>query len=111
MLAIRQQRFGIPSADVFKIDEILNNPLTVINNTFLANDKTNGNFFLFPDIHPGADFIRTIVAIKPSDLSSKATIHISNTVATLNKAAWENFWLLYNLIQEYSSCNFSNKSG
>ena len=101
MLALRQQVFGIPSLDTNKVDEILNDPTLVIDTNSTAADKSQGNFYLVPEIDSNADFAKTKLAIKLSDLSIKSTVSVNNTIADLDKASWENFWQLFNLIQEH----------
>jgi hypothetical protein len=66
----------------------------------MAKDRTNGNFYVFPDVSITADFSITRVAIKISDLSVKSSISVSNIPGTLDKQTWERFWQLFNLIQE-----------
>jgi len=100
LLALRQQVFGTPSIDVIKIDEILKDPLTVIDITSSAVDKSNGNFYLVPEMDSYFDFAKCNIAIKLSDLSIKSVIHLKYSKTTLDKESWEKFWQLYNLIQE-----------
>jgi DEAD/DEAH box helicase domain-containing protein len=99
MLAIRQSAFGSPSSDIDSINEVLNNPLIEINSSLNAANKTNGNFYVFPEIN-NPEFAKTKIAIKISDLSTKAIIIPSNEKYKLDKILWEEFWQLYNLIQE-----------
>jgi DEAD/DEAH box helicase domain-containing protein len=100
MLSLRQPQFGIPSVDEDKIDEILNDPLKIIDNTLIAVDTAQGQFYIFPELPGNSDFAKTKVAIKLSDLSIKSSINVSNILSTLDKELWESFWQLYNLIQE-----------
>jgi DEAD/DEAH box helicase domain-containing protein len=100
MLAMHQQQFGTPSTDNDNIDELLNNPLKIIDNSLMAKDRTNGNFYLLPEVFITADFSISKVAVKISDLSVKSSISVSNIPGTLDKQTWERFWQLYNLIQE-----------
>ena len=100
MLAMHQQQFGTPSTDNDSIDELLNNPLKIINNSLMAKDRTNGNFYLLPEVYIADDFAKTKVAVKISDLSVKSTVSVDNIQKTLDKKTWEMFWQLYNLIQQ-----------
>jgi DEAD/DEAH box helicase domain-containing protein len=100
LLAMHQQQFGTPSSDIDSIDEVLNDPLKNIDNSLIAKDKSNGNFYVLPEVYITDDFAKTKVAVKISDLSIKSSIVVNNTNATLDKQTWEIFWQLYNLIQE-----------
>jgi DEAD/DEAH box helicase domain-containing protein len=100
LLAMHQQQFGTPSSDIDSIDEVLNDPLKNIDNSLIAKDKSNGNFYVLPEVYITDDFAKTKVAVKISDLSIKSSIVVNNTNATLDKQNWERFWQLYNLIQE-----------
>ena len=100
MLAFHQQQFGTPSSDNDSIDELLNDPLKIIDNSLVANDRSKGNFYVLPEVSITANFAKTKVAIKISDLSVKSSIVVNNMPATLDKETWERFWQLYNLIQE-----------
>jgi len=99
MLALHQEQFGTPSTDNDSIDELLNDPLKNIDNSLMAKDRANGNFYAFPDVQITCDFARTKVAVKISDLSIKSSISINDTPSNLDKSTWERFWQLYNLIQ------------
>lgn len=101
MLALRQNVFGIPSLDKHRVDEILNDPMLVIDTNSTAADKSQGDFYLVPEIDSNADFAKIKLAIKLSDLSIKSTVCVNNTISDLDKVSWENFWQLYNLIQEH----------
>jgi len=100
LLALFQKQFGTPSADSNTIDEILGDPLQVIDNSLMASDRSNGNFYVFPEVSIAADFGTIKVAVKISDISVKSSIAVSNISGTLDKVTWERFWQLYNLIQE-----------
>ncbi len=100
MLALHQQQFGTPSTDNDIIDEFLNDPLKIIDNSLMAKDRTNGNFYVLPEVFIIADFSTLKVAVKISDLSVKSSIVVNNITGTLDKQTWERFWQLYNLIQE-----------
>ncbi len=100
MLALRQKEFGSPSADATIIDQILNDPETPIDVNQVAKEKSKGNFYIFPEADSNSAFATTKLAVKVADLSIKATIKVNNSKTTLDKESWENFWHLYNLIQE-----------
>ena len=101
MLALHQQQFGTPSTDNDTIDEFLNDPLKIIDNSLIAMNKSGGNFYLLPEVYITDDFSKTKVAVKISDLSVKYSITVNNITTTLDKRTWERFWQLYNLIQEF----------
>jgi DEAD/DEAH box helicase domain-containing protein len=102
MLAMHQQQFGTPSTDNDTIDELLNDPQKIIDNSLMAKDKTKGNFYVLPEVIITDDFSILKVAVKISDLSVKAYTVLNNFTHTLNKDNWEKFWQLYNLIQEFT---------
>ncbi len=102
MLALHQQQFGKPSFDNAPIDEFLTDPAKLIDSSLMASDKANGNFYVLPQVSINADFGLTKVAVKISDLTVKSTIFLNNTTGTFDKVNWENFWQLFNLIQESS---------
>ena len=106
MLAMHQQQFGTPSADNDTIDELLNDPLKIIDNSLMARDRTSGNFYVLPEVYIAEDFAKTKVAVKISDLSIKSSISVNDTPANLDKLTWERFWQLYNLIQESTSMRY-----
>ena len=66
LLALFQQQFGTPSADSNTVDEILNDPLKIIDNSLIATDRSNGNFYVFPEVSIAADFGTIKVAVKIS---------------------------------------------
>jgi hypothetical protein len=66
----------------------------------MASDRTNGNFYVLPEVFIIQDFSKTKVAVKISDLSVKSSVVLNNIEKTLDKETWEMFWQLYNLIQE-----------
>jgi len=101
LLALFQQQFGTPSIDINSVDEILSDPLKIIDNSLNATDRANGNFYVFPEISIAADFVTIKVAVKISDISVKSSIAVSNSSDTLDKVSWERFWQLYNLVQEH----------
>lgn len=101
MLSLRQQQFGLPSVNADAIDEILYDPLKIVDNSLSASEKSRGEFYIFPELPPCSDFAKVKVAIKLSDLDIKATISINNTITSLNKSEWESFWQVFNLIQEH----------
>jgi hypothetical protein len=100
MLALHQQQFGTPSYDNDTIDELLNDPLKIIDKSLMAKDRTNGNFYVLPEVYIADDFANTKVAVRISDLTIKSCIAIDETPTNLDKGTWERFWQLYNLIQE-----------
>ena len=100
LLALIQQQFGTPSADSNTIDDILSDPLRIIDNTMMATSRAKGNFYTFPEVSITTDFLQTKVAVKVSGLSVKSSIAVSNVHGNLDKQIWESFWQLYNLIQE-----------
>jgi DEAD/DEAH box helicase domain-containing protein len=100
MLAMHQQKFGTPSADNDSIDELINDPLKIIDSSLIAKDRSNGNFYVLPEVQITDDFAVTKVAVRISDLSVKSSIAVSNIPGTLDKQTWERFWQLYNLVQE-----------
>jgi DEAD/DEAH box helicase domain-containing protein len=100
MLSIKQQIFGKPSIDIDSIDELLMNPLKSIDSSLVAKDKSNGNFYVLPEVFIKNEFTLTKVGVKINDFSVKSSISITPTVSTLDKEVWEYFWQLYNLIQE-----------
>jgi DEAD/DEAH box helicase domain-containing protein len=87
-------------SDSDTIDALLNDPLKIIDSSLMAIDRANGNFYVLPEVYITADFAKTKVAVKISDLSLKSSISVNNITGTLDKQTWERFWQLYNLIQE-----------
>ena len=102
MLALHQQQFGNPSIDNDAVDELLTDSSRFIDSSLIARNKSNGNFYVLPEVSINADFGLTKVAVKMSDLTFKSTIYLNNATATFDKVNWENFWQLFNLIQESS---------
>ncbi len=102
MLALHQQQFGKPSFDNDPIDEFLIDPARLIDSSLMASDKANGNFYVLPEVSINADFGLIKVAVKISDLTVKSSILLNNTKGTFDKNIWENFWQLFNLIQDRS---------
>ena len=100
LLALQQKQFGTPSTDSSSIDEVLADPLRVIDNSLMATNRANGHFYVFPEVSIVADFANTKVGVKISDLSVKSSIAVNPIQGTLDKDTWERFWQLYNLIQE-----------
>ena len=100
MLALHQQQFGNPSFDNDAIDELLKDPSRFIDDSLRASDKTNGNFYILPEVSINADFGLIKVAVKISDLTVKSSLILNNNKGTFDKNIWENFWQLFNLIQE-----------
>ncbi len=99
-LSLRQNEFGIPSADETEISQALINPFQPIEQSMVATHTERGNFYIFPE-NPivNAAFISTKIGIKVSDLSIKSRIGTKLISEDLEKAPWEQFWQQYNLIQ------------
>ena len=66
----------------------------------MATSRTNGDFYIFPEVQIDADFVTTKVAVKISDLSVKCSISVNILPKHLDKGDWECFWQIYNLVQE-----------
>jgi len=101
MLSLRQQNIGMPSIDENKIEDYLNETISNPESSLVAQNKAQGNFYIFPELPLNSEFARVKLAVKVSDLSVKSNISVSNVVTSLDKKAWESFWQLYNLIQEH----------
>jgi DEAD/DEAH box helicase domain-containing protein len=99
-LALKQQQFGRPSIEEERFDEIFYNSAGIINPDLDASDKSQGKFYLFPELNCSAEFGSITVGIKLSDLSLKSVINVNESKTTLNKEEWEYFWQLFNLVQE-----------
>jgi len=100
LLSLHQQQFCIPSIDTDKVDELLSNSETEINGSLKAYSRDKGNFYILPEVSLKSDFALFKVAVKVSDLSIKSSIALKEITGSLNKADWERFWQLYNLVQE-----------
>lgn len=99
LLAIQQANFGKPSIDVNLINDFLNDPHPISDETISAKNKDRGNFYLIPNVAIQSGCISVKLAIKLSSMVIEAKIHTKEMKANLEKEKWENFWQLYNLIQ------------
>jgi len=99
LLSLRQNIFGVPSVDNENIDSFLHDPNKVIDKDIIAENKSNGDFYIFPDLPDTSAISQIKVAIKVSNLEMKSSILIKPATKTLDKSQWETFWQVYNLIQ------------
>ncbi len=81
MLALHQQQFVTPSCDNDNINELLFDPLKIIDNSLIAKDKSNGNFYVLPEVSITSEFVNSKVAVKISDFSIKSSISVSNQIS------------------------------
>lgn len=100
LLAIQQMNFAKPSIDVDLVNDFLADPSPFTDETISAKSKDGGNFYLIPNVLIQADFITVKLAIKVSSMLVEAKVHTREMKVNLDKEKWENFWQLYNLIQE-----------
>jgi DEAD/DEAH box helicase domain-containing protein len=100
LLALQQQLFGVPSIDSADIDDFLNDTKRNVEPSMKANDMTKGDFYFLPEINVQSEFVQAKVGIKMNDLSTKASVSVSDIHHALNKETWEKFWQAFNLIQE-----------
>jgi DEAD/DEAH box helicase domain-containing protein len=101
LLSLFQSNFASPSVDEVDIEKTLATP-TKLDNATQAKIKSQGKFFVFPEVFSETDFATIKVAVKVLDLEVKASLWINQINGNLEKDKWENFWQLYNLIQENS---------
>jgi len=102
MLSMFQHQFGSPSVDVNKVDDIMINSDTTVLMSLYATDMKQDNFYVIPEISTKTDFSNILVAVKVSDFTVKTNITISNVSNKLDKEKWENFWQLFNVVQEFT---------
>ena len=57
----------------------------------MATSRTNGDFYIFPEVQIDADFVTTKVAVKISDLSVKCSISVNILPKHLDKGDRECF--------------------
>ncbi|MBP7808641.1 MAG: DEAD/DEAH box helicase [Bacteroidia bacterium] len=101
LLSLFQSNFANPSVDEVDIEKTLSSS-TKLDNGMQAKIKSQGKFYVFPELFSGADFATLKIAIKVLDLDVKASLWINQVNGNLEKNKWENFWQLYNLIQANS---------
>ncbi len=99
LLSLRQDIFGVPSADNENIDLLLNDTNILIDKNIIAKNKSNGDFYIFPDLPDTSAISQIKVAIKVSNLEMKSSISIKTATHTLDKSQWETFWHVFNLVQ------------
>ncbi len=107
LLSLRQIEFASPSVDEDKIAEVLTTPSIKVDVSLQAKNKASGKFFIFPELPGISDFASLLTAVQLIDLSIKSTLSVNEIANTLDKAQWESFWQLFNLIQ--SNCEFINE--
>ncbi|MFN9112806.1 MAG: DEAD/DEAH box helicase [Bacteroidota bacterium] len=100
LLALQQEQFGRPSIDAELLDNYLHNPEAMPDNQ-QARNRDNGNFYLLPTSQLTDSSLSLKVAIRLADFSIRASIYFDRTASSMDKGTWEQFWALYNLIQEF----------
>lgn len=107
-LAIQQTQFAIPSMEEKELIEVLNKPSVIINKTVQAVNKNQGNFYNLPDQQLNYNFASIAFGIRLNDLKVKGACSVTELQENLEKEKWEQFWQLYNLIQE--DCTLVNET-
>ena len=103
LFALRQEKFMEPSLDAVDIDAYLLSNRTLDPKQRASEIKT-GNFYVLPEI-PDFTAVATLkLAVKFSDLAMRPTVQVSDTPRMYDKAQWEYFWQVFNLIQ--GDCSF-----
>ncbi|MFL5766097.1 MAG: DEAD/DEAH box helicase [Bacteroidia bacterium] len=99
LLSQFQNNFANPSIDEVDLDKVFASSKKLDSST-QAKAKSQGKFYVFPEILSNSDFACLKLAIKMLDLEIKAALWISEQDNNLQKEKWEEFWQVYNLIQE-----------
>lgn len=99
-LSLRQAVFATPSVDEHAIDKIIQSPSVNIDPAAKASNLSSGKFYIFPDLPDISGFGNINLAVRVSDLLMKSAVSIQSVAGNLAKEQWENFWLLFNLIQD-----------
>jgi DEAD/DEAH box helicase domain-containing protein len=100
LLAIRQEEFGKPTMDISDWEKY-KDPFTTLPADLKATQTASGEFYVFPDCGlSDADFARMRVVVHVKDLSMVASLAKRSVMANLDKRQWEQFWQLFNLVQE-----------
>lgn len=98
MLALLQEKFGNPSADIEDIEVLLSDP-TKDFRMMEARRLERGYFYIMPEVQVVTDFVDLRVAVKIPHLTFQTGITVREGKRTADKGAWERFWQLYNLVQ------------
>jgi DEAD/DEAH box helicase domain-containing protein len=108
-LALLQQQFAKPSMNGSLIESIFDRSLSVPPPESQATDRSDGNFYVFPNIQLDvANQIKSTTAIKVSDLAMKSAVFVSEVDDAVDKDLWERFWQVYNLTQQHSTVVIGN---
>jgi DEAD/DEAH box helicase domain-containing protein len=99
-LSLRQSKFATPSVDWGEIDDIIKNPFKKVDFTLNASNLATGDFYIFPVLPDITNIGCMILAVRVSDLNMKSSVSIRPVESHLDKEQWENFWSVFNLIQE-----------
>jgi DEAD/DEAH box helicase domain-containing protein len=98
-LSLRQAMFGTPSVDEDEVDKIIDNPFNSVDPNLKSKNLASGKFYVFPELPTVSDIVNIKLAVRLSDLKMKASVLATPITDNLHKESWENFWLLFNLIQ------------
>jgi DEAD/DEAH box helicase domain-containing protein len=109
MLSLRQQTFALPSVDENEIERIISDSSITIDRQLKAKSIANGNFYIFPELPELSDVATFNLAIKVSSLEIKSSVHCESKSSSLDKTQWENFWILFNLVQ--NNCRLIETTG
>ncbi|MBS1636193.1 MAG: DEAD/DEAH box helicase [Bacteroidetes bacterium] len=100
-LSLFQSNFATPSVDEVDIDKVLGSP-NQIDSSIQAKIKSQGKFYTFPEVFDNTNFGNIKTGVKVLDLEIKAALWIKTVSDNLEKDKWENFWQVYNVIQEHA---------
>lgn len=98
LLAMRQSKFANPSVDAPELNKVLSQHFVKTPHNQQA--KNLNDCYVLPEIEQITDFSSVNLAIHLATLDLKSSVLIKTLNSALDKKQWQNFWRLYNLVQE-----------
>lgn len=98
--AVQQNTFGRPTLDPDDILSLLTKP-EQISPERKASNLSSGLFYMISECSCSFDFASFRIAVQMKDLTIKTGLLINEGIEVIDKAEWESFWRVYNLVQEF----------
>jgi DEAD/DEAH box helicase domain-containing protein len=99
-LAVHQNTFGRPTLDPADIVSLITKTELISPERKAAN-LSSGLFYMMSECSSSFDFASFRIAVQMKDLTIKTGLLINEGIKVIDKAEWESFWRVYNLVQEF----------
>jgi DEAD/DEAH box helicase domain-containing protein len=101
LLALRQEDLGFPALSELEFDTYLSSSYEQDKRFTFVKASSSETFFLMPQLPCYFGFATLKIGVKLNALMlHKGTLKINETKENIDKETWENFWAIFNIIQD-----------